>query len=160
MSNFIELEHCYLDIASIAIVDTVTMEIVLKSGYVVPKNFFTHLQVNQIARLIIATNTVYHDESLLFLHSQYVAGEIEKFNAFMQYDKDFKPEYAKKNDRVYTLGVVGKSGLVRWVRHFNQSDNLSHVLDATESLYAEWGGSDEGEEGDIDEGDGSLPDEQ
>ena len=159
MSNFIELEQCYLDIASIAIVDTVTMELVLKSGYVVPKNFFTHLQINQIARLIIATNTVYNDESLLFLHSQYVAGEIEKFLVFMQYDKDFKPEYAKKNDRVYTLGVVGKSELVRWVRHFNQSDNLSHVLDAVESLYSEWGGNDDdnnaegvGHGGDVEDG--------
>ena len=160
MSNFIELEQCYLDIASVAIVDTVTMELVLKSGYVVPKNFFTHRQINQIARLIIATNTVYNDESLLFLHSQYVAGEIEKFLVFMQYDKDFKPEYAKKNDRVYTLGVVGKSGLVRWVRHFNQSDNLSHVLDAVESLYSEWGGSDEGEEGDEDGNGGGVEDGQ
>jgi len=153
VSNFIELEHCYLDMASVAVVDTVTMELVLKSGYVVPKNFFTHSQINQIARLIIATNTVYNDESLLFLHSQYVAGEIEKFLAFMQYDKDFKPEYAKKNDRVYTLGAVGKSDLVRWVRHFNQSDHLSHVLDAVESLYIEWGRNDD--DGDDDEdGDG------
>ena len=146
MSNFIELEHCYLDITSVAIVDTVTMEIVLKSGYVVPKNFFTHLQVNQLARLIIATNTVYHDESLLFLHSQYVAGEIEKFLAFVQYDQSFKPAYEKKNDRVYTLEIRGKSGLVKWVRHFNQSDNLSHVLQAVEDLYEEWGGNHDNEE--------------
>ena len=151
MSNFIELENCYLDVASVAIVDTVTMEIVLKSGYVLPKNFFTARQINMLARLIVATNEVYHDESLLFLHSQHVAGEIEKFMLFSEYDQSFIPVYQKKSDRVYVLAVQSKSGLAKWVRHFNPGDNLGHVLEALEDLYKSWCENDYDEAGDDEE---------
>ena len=153
MSNFIELGHCYLDVSSVAIVEVVTMQIVMKSGYVIPRHFFTRAQIEQVARLIRATNEVYHEESLLFLHSQYVGSEIEKFNGFMGYDKDFGPQYEKKNDRVYTLSVRGKSELVKWVRHFNQADNLGHVLGAVEDLYEAWGGNDDDDDS-PDVGDG------
>ena len=143
MSNFIELGHCYLDVSSVAIVEVVTMQIVMKSGYVIPRHFFTRAQIEQVARLIRASNEIYHEESLLFLHSSNVVGEIEKFMAFMEYNKDFRPQYEKKNDRIYTLSVQGKSQLVKWVRHFNQSDNLSHILQGVQDLYEVWGGNDD-----------------
>ena len=159
MSNFVELESCYLDVSSVAIVDTVTMEIVLKSGYVLPKNFFTARQINMLARLIASLNEVYNDESLLFLHSQHVTGEIEKFLVFSQYDQSFAPVYTKKTDRVYTLSVKGKSELVKWVKYFNPGDNLGHVLQCVEDLYEAWGGNDDdddsqdvGDGGDVEDG--------
>ena len=153
MSNFIELGHCYLDVSSVAIVEVVTMQIVMKSGYVIPRHFFTRAQIEQVARLIRASNEIYHEESLLFLHSSNVVGEIEKFMAFMEYNKDFRPQYEKKNDRIYTLSVQGKSQLVKWVRHFNQSDNLNHVLQAVEDIYEVWGGNDDDDDS-PDVGDG------